>query len=67
VTVAVFSSQRYFLVCYKGTAEQQAKPVKSHVRQKDANGGENISFTGSLSRKMHASLSFVHLFISSTI
>jgi len=42
VTVAVFSSQqhRQFIVCYKGTAEQQAKPVKSHVRQKDANGGE---------------------------
>ena len=46
VTVAVFSSQqhRQFIVCYKGTAEQQAKPVKSHVRQKDANGGEVCLF-----------------------
>ena len=46
VTVAVFSSQqhRQFIVCYKGTAEQQAKPVKSHVRQKDANGGEICLF-----------------------
>lgn len=56
VTVAIFSSQKHrqFLVCYKGTAEQQAKPVKSHVRQKDANGGENISFTAvSAERCMH--------------
>jgi hypothetical protein len=69
VTVAIFSSQKHrqFLVCYKGTAEQQAKPVKSHVRQKDANGGENISFSSSF-RKMHPShccialLSFIHFF-----
>jgi len=44
VTVAVFSSQqhRQFIVCYRGTAEQQAKPVKSHTRQRDANGEPSV-------------------------
>lgn len=72
VTVAIFSSQKHrqFLVCYKGTAEQQAKPVKSHVRQKDANGGEDISFTAVSERCTHHIVALhccVHSFISSAI
>ena len=56
VTVAVFSSQqhRQFIVCYKGTAEQQAKPVKSHVRQKDSNGGEIYLFDVFLSELLRS-------------
>ena len=40
VSVAILSSQRHrrFIVCYKGTEEQQAKPCCSRVQQTNADG-----------------------------